>query len=164
MASVEQLEERFQQIKEYAWKKEELPRYQGENAYSYVDEHYFQAMKHMYARYRLHTIHKDVAEKEVDKYRLCYIRDKTSERNRAKGEKDCQDRRMRASAYTKQLIQCEDLTVKDVFRIVFGELIPAVTDEVTGRKIREGAGYMLLTGCKKLTAKDIKELEKQWKL
>lgn len=160
MGSVEEIEKRFQEIKELAWRKEELPRYQGENAYSFVDEHYFQAMKHMYARYRLHTIHKDVAEKEVEKYRLCYIRDKVSEETRAKGERECQDRRMRASEFTKQLITCEDLTVKDVFRIIFNELIPAVTDEVTGRKIREGAGVMLVTGSKKLTAKEVKEVTK----
>ena len=160
MGSVEQLEERFREIKELAWRTDELPRYQGEKPYSFVDEHYFQAMKHMYARYRLHTIHKDIAEKEVDKYRLCYIRDKVSEKTRAKSERECQDRRMRASAFTKQLITCEGLSVKDVFRIIFSDLIPAVTDEVTGRKIREGAGVMLVTGCKKLTAKEVKEVEK----
>ncbi|MBR3815110.1 MAG: hypothetical protein IKJ27_00115 [Clostridia bacterium] len=160
MADLEHLEQRFQMIKEFARKKEELPRYQGENAFSFVDEHYFQAMRHMYARYRLHTIRRELAEQEVNKYQLCYIRDKTSEETMARGYRELDEKRRGIAQWTKQLMKPESRSIKELFGILFCELLPALTDKVTAEKIKEGAGYALITGCNSLSEEEIKEVEK----
>ncbi|MBQ8435711.1 MAG: hypothetical protein IJX24_06865 [Oscillospiraceae bacterium] len=160
MGSIEYLDTRFQEIKEMAWKKESLPKYQGESAYSFVDEHYFQAMKYMYERYRVRQVDKAAAEKEVATLRLRYISDKTVEETRAKSYREFQEKKMNVTQWTKQLMEPEGKSIKEMFGILFNELIPALTDEVTGRRIKEGAGYSLVTGSKKLTQKEIKELEK----
>lgn len=160
MADLEHLEERFQMIKEFAWKSEELPRYKGENAYSFVDEHYFQAMRHMYARYRLHTIRRELAEKEVNKYRLRYIRDKNSEEAMARGYREFDEKRRGIGTWTKELIRSEGKSMRELFTVLFCQLLPAVTDPVTARLIRENAGLALITGCSKLSEDEKKEAEK----
>ena len=160
MADLEHLEERFQMIKEFAWKSEELPKYQGENAFSFVDEHYFQAMRHMYARYRLHTIRRELAEQEVNKYRLCYIRDKTSEETMARGYREFSEGRRGIGEWTKALIKNEGKSVRELFTLLFCQLLPAVTDPVTAKLIKENTGYALITGSGKLSEEEIKEVEK----
>ena len=147
-------------IKEFAWKSEELPRYQGENAFSFVDEHYFQAMRHMYARYRLHTIRRELAEKEVNKYLLCYIRDKNSEEAMARGYRELDEKRRGIGTWTKELIRSEGKSMRELFTVLFCQLLPAVTDPVTARLIRENAGLALITGCSKLSEDEKKEAEK----
>ncbi len=160
MSSVEHLDEKFQEIKQMAWKRESLPKYSGEKAYDFVDEHYFQAMKYMYERYRVRQVNTETAEKEVGKLRLGYITDKTVEETRAKSYREFQEKKMNLTQWTKGLMEPEGKSIKELFGILFNNLIPALTDEVTGRRIKEGAGYTLVTGSKKLTQKEIKELEK----
>lgn len=162
MSKVEHLDEKFQEIKQMAWKRDSLPKYTGEagKAYDFVDEHYFQAMKYMYERYRVRQVNTETAEKEVGKLRLGYITDKTVEETRARSYREFQDKKKNVAEWTKQLMEPEGKSLKELFGILFNELIPALTDEVTGRRIKEGAGYSLVTGSKKLTQKEIKELEK----
>lgn len=162
MSNVEHLDEKFQEIKQMAWKRDSLPKYTGDvgNAYDFVDEHYFQAMKYMYERYRVRQVNTETAEKEVGKLRLSYITDKTVEETRARSYREFQDKKMNVAEWTKQLMEPEGKSIKELFGVLFNELIPALTDEVTGRRIKEGAGYSLVTGSKKLTQKEIKELEK----
>jgi len=162
MSNVEHLDEKFQEIKQMAWKRDSLPKYTGEvgKAYDFVDEHYFQAMKYMYERYRVRQVNKELAEKEAGKLRLGYITDKTVEETRARSYREFQDKKKNVTEWTKQLMEPEGKSLKELFGILFNNLIPALTDDVTGRRIKEGAGYSLVTGSKKLTQKEIKELEK----
>lgn len=162
MSNVEHLDEKFQEIKQMAWKRDSLPKYTGDvgNAYDFVDEHYFQAMKYMYERYRVRQVNTEAAEKEVGKLRLGYITDKTLEETRARSYREFQDKKKNVTEWTKQLMEPEGKGIKELFGILFNNLIPALTDDVTGRRIKEGAGYSLVTGSKKLTQKEIKELEK----
>lgn len=162
MSNVEHLDEKFQEIKQMAWKRDSLPKYTGDvgNAYDFVDEHYFQAMKYMYERYRVRQVNTETAEKEAGKLRLSYITDKTVEETRARSYREFQDKKKNVAEWTKQLMEPEGKSLKELFGILFNELIPALTDEITGRRIKEGAGYSLITGSKKLTQKEIKELEK----
>lgn len=158
MSDFEQLEERFQEIKELAWKKDQLPQYQGINAYDFVDENYFQAMKYMYERYKLRQVHRDIAEKEVATLRLRYIRDKNAEETRARAYHDFEEKKRNITEWTKELMYPDGKSIKKLFDILFCRLIPALTDDVTGRKIKEGAGYSLLTGTVALTEDEIKEI------
>lgn len=160
MADYEHLEKRFQEIKELAWKQDSLPEYQGINAYSFVDEHYFQSMKYMYERYKLRQVHRDIAEKEVATLRLKYISDKTAEETRARSYHEFEVKKRNITQWTKQLMKPEGQSIKTLFGILFCDLIPALTNDVTGRKIKEGAGYALITGCSNLTQEEIKEIAK----
>ena len=162
MSNVEHLNEKFQEIKQMAWKKESLPRYHFEEGkvYDFIDQHYFQAMKYMYERYRVRQVDKVHAEKEVATLRLGYITDKAVAEARARNYREFQDKKKNVTEWTKQLMEPEDKSIKELFGILFNELIPALTDDVTSRRIKEGAGYSLITGSKKLTQKEIKELER----
>ena len=162
MSNVEHLDEKFQEIKQMAWKKDSLPKYTGDvgNAYDFVDEHYFQAMKYMYERYRVRQVDKVHAEKEVATLRLGYITDKAVAEARARNYREFQDKKKNVTECTKQLMEPEGKSIKELFGILFNELIPALTDEVTGRRIKEGVGYSLVTGSKRLTQKEIKEIQK----
>ena len=163
MADVEYLEQRFQQIKDLAWKNkyETLPQGLGGGpTYSSVDEHNFQAMKYMYERYRLRAVKEEDAKKQAENFRLRYISDKTSEEVRARGYRELDEKRRGIAQWTKQLMKPESRSIKELFGILFCELLPALTDKVTAEKIKEGAGYALITGCSSLSAEEIKEVEK----
>ena len=152
------LEEQFVEIKEHAWKKDRLPK---DWKYTIVDERYFHAMKCMYERYRMRLVQKDEAEKEVDMLRLRYITDKAIEEKRAAEGKADSDRRMRASQVQARLIkEGRQMSCKEIFEAVFCELIPLLTDEVSGRHIREGAGLKLWTGIGDLSEDEVKEILK----
>lgn len=154
---VSHLEAQFQEIKEHAWKKEKLPR---EWKFTIVDERYFQTMKAMYEKYRLRLVRKADAEKEVDMLRLRYITDKTLEEKRADESKIDSDRRMRAGQAQARLIKGQDMTCREIFEAVFCELIPLLTDDVTGKLIRENAGFKLWTGVGNLTEDEKTEIAK----
>lgn len=162
MSSFEELESRFQHIKEMAYRKKELPSYQGENAYSAADVHYFYAMKYIYDRYKLRQVHKDEAEKEVETLKLKYISAKQSEDARARAYREFNEVRHKTGQITKELISHEGKSQKEVFELLFCNLIPAFTNEVAGQKIKEGAGYFLLTGENNLTDEEKKELRKRY--
>ncbi len=162
MISFENLEERFQHIKEMAYRRNTLPSYQGENAYSDADEHYFYAMKYIYDRYKLRQIHKDEAEKEVETLKLKFISAKQSEDARARSYREFDDTRQKAGQWTKELIAYEGKSQKEIFELLFCRLIPALTNEVAGKKIKEGAGYFLMTGESNLTDEEREELKKRY--
>lgn len=160
MSSVEDFEEKFQEIKKMAWKRDSLPKYTGEKAYDFVDEHYFQAMKYMYERYRVRQVNTEAAEKEVAKLRLRYISDKTVQESHVRAYREFQETKRNVTEWAKQLMHPEDKKEKELFGLLFCKFIPALTNEVTGRKIKEGAGYALLTGTRNLTKEEIKEIQK----
>ena len=140
---VNHLEEQFVEIKEHAWKKDKLPK---EWKYTIVDERYFQCMKCIYEKYKMRLIHKSDAEKEVDMLRLRYITDKALEKKRVDESRRDSDRRMRAGQAQAKLIKGQEMTCREIFEAVFCELIPLLTDDVTGKLIRENAGFKLWTG------------------
>lgn len=153
---VSHLEAQFLEIKEHAWRKDKLPK---EWKYTIVDERYFQCMKAMYEKYRMRLVHKSDAEKEVDMLRLRYITDKTIEEKRAAESKADLERRKRASrAQARLLKDGAEMSQKEIFIAVFCELIPLLTDEVTGKRIREGAGLKLWTGVSDLSEDEVKEI------
>ena len=153
---VSHLEQQFIEIKEHAWKKDKLPK---EWKYTIVDERYFQCMKAMYEKYKMRLVHKNDAEKEVDMLRLRYITDKTIEEKRAADGKLDLERHKRASRVQARLVKDgAEMSCKEIFTAVFCELIPLLTDEVTGRHIREGAGLKLWTGVSDLSEKEIENI------
>lgn len=155
---VSHLEEQFAEIKEHAWKKEKLPR---EYKFTIVDERYFQCMKAMYEKYRMRLVHKADAEKEVDMLRLRYITDKAIEEKRATLSKEDLDRHLKASRVQAKLVkEGSNMSCREIFEAVFCELIPLLTDDVSGRLIREGAGFKLWTGVSDLTAEEIQKITK----
>ena len=155
---VSHLEKQFVEIKEHAWKKEKLPR---EYKFTIVDERYFQCMKAMYEKYRLRIVNRQEAEKEVDMLRLRYITDKNIEEKRAADSKVDLERHKRASRVQAKLLkEGKSMSCKEIFEAVFCELIPLLTDEVTGRCIREGAGLKLWTGVGDLSEEEIEEIMK----
>lgn len=150
------LEEQFLEIKEHAWRKDKLPR---EWKFTVVDERYFQCMKAMYEKYKMRLVDKEEAEKEVDMLRLRYITDKVIEEKRAAESKVDLERRKRASRTQAKLIKGgAEMSCKEIFVAVFCELIPLLTDDVTGKHIREGAGLKLWTGVSNLSEEEIKEI------
>ena len=162
MSSFEKLESRFQHIKEMAYRKNALPSYQGEGAYTDADVHYFYAMKYIYDRYKLRQVHKDEAEKEVETLKLKYISAKQSEDARARAYREFDEVRQKAGQITKALISYEGKSQKEVFELLFCNLIPAFTNEVVSQKIKEGAGYFLLTGENNLTDEEREELRQRY--
>lgn len=172
MSSFEELEKQFQIIKQMAWKGEDFPSYQGVHGkaddekekmgYSAVNEHYLQAMKYMYERYKLRQIHKDMAEKEVENLWLKYLRDKQAEETQARAYREFDEVRQKAGQWTKELIAYEGKSQKEIFELIFCRLIPALTNEVAGKKIKDGAGYFLITGEKNLTDEEREELKKRY--
>lgn len=162
MSSFENLDERFQYIKEMAYRRNALPPYKGEKAYSDADEHYFYAMKYIYDRYKLRQIHKDEAEKEVETLRLKFISAKQTEEVRARAYRKFDKTRQKAGQWTKELIAYEGKSQKEIFELIFCRLIPALTNEAAGKKIKEGAGYFLLTGETALTDEDREELKARY--
>lgn len=153
---VNHLEEQFEEIKEHAWKKDKLPK---EWKFTIVDERYFQCMKSMYERYRMRLVNKNDAEKEVDMLRLRYITDKVVEEKRASAGKEDLERHLRASQIQARLIkEGGNMSCREIFEAVFCELIPLLTDEVTGKHIREGAGFKLWTGVGDLTEEEKAEI------
>lgn len=150
------LEEQFAEIKEHAWKKDKLPK---EWKFTIVDERYFQCMKAMYERYRMRLVNKGEAEKEVDMLRLRYITDKVVEEKRAALGKEDFDRHLKASRAQARLVkEGGNMSCREIFEAVFCELIPLLTDEVTGKHIREGAGFKLWTGVGDLTEEEKAEI------
>lgn len=172
MSSFEELENQFQIIKEMAWKGQDFPLYQGVHGkpddkketmgYSAVNEHYLQAMKYMYERYKLRQVHKDMAEREVENLWLKYLRDKQAEEAKAKAYHEFEVKKQNISQWTKQLMNPKGKSLKELFKILFCKLLPALTNEVAAEKIKEGAGYSLLTGENNLTEEEKKELRKRY--
>lgn len=162
MIEFENLEARFQHIKEMAYRHHTLTGYKGENAYTDTDEHYFYAMKYIYDRYKLRQVHKEEAEKEVETLRLKYISSKQSEEMRAKAYREFDEKRQRTGQITKELIAYEGKSQKEIFELLFCRLIPTLTNEVAGKKIKEGAGYFLITGESNLTDEEREELKKRY--
>ncbi len=172
MSVFEKLKEQFEIIKDMAWRGREFPLYQGvkgkaddekeKMGYSFVNEHTMQAMKNMYARYKLNKLHKDMAESEVEKLWLKYLSEKQAEESRAKAYHELDLIRQRTGQITKELIAYEGKSQKEIFELIFCRLIPALTNEVAGKKIKEGAGYFLLTGEKNLTDEEREELKKRY--
>ena len=172
MSSFEELEEQFQIIKQMAWKGEAFPVYQGVHGkaedkkellgYSKVNLHYLEAMKYMYERYKLRMVHKDMAEKEVERLRLNYISEKQAEDAQARAHREADAIRQKAGQWTKELIAYEGKSQKEIFELLFCRLIPALTNEVAGKKIKEGAGYFLLTGENNLTDEEREELKARY--
>lgn len=158
MSDTVNLDERFEKIKECAWKGK-IPPYQGENAFSEADYTAYEQMKSMYERYKLRQIHKDMAEKEVESLRLRHIQSKAIEKGRAEAYRELNEKRQNTGQWIKELINYEGKSQKEVFELIFCCLIPALTNEVAGKKIKEGAGYFLLTGEKNLTEKEREELK-----
>ena len=153
---VSHLEEQFSEIKEHAWKKEKLPK---EWKFTVVDERYFQCMKAMYEKYRMRLVNKADAEKEVDMLRLRYITDKVIEEKRTALAKEDLDRHLRASQIQAKLIkEGSSMSCREIFEAVFCELIPLLTDDVSGRLIKEGAGFKLWTGTSNLTEEERAEI------
>ncbi len=172
MSSYEELNEQFQTIKTMAWKGQDFPSYQGVHGksddkeeamgYSAVNEHYLQAMKCMYERYKLRKVHKDMAEKEVENLWLKYLRDKQAEETQARAYHELDVIRQNTGQLTRELIDYEGKSQKEVFELLFCHLIPAYSDNVTAEKIKEGAGYFLITGENNLTEEEKKELKKRY--
>ncbi len=172
MSSFEKLEEQFTKIKLMAYKNQNFHRYQGVNGkpddekerlgYSAVNEHFLQAMKYMYAKYDLKMISRDIAENEVNTLRLKYISEKQAEDAQAQAHREADAIRQRAGQITKELIAYEGKSQKEIFELIFCRLIPALTNEVAGKKIKEGAGYFLLTGETPLTDEDREELKARY--
>lgn len=172
MSSFEELEKQFQIIKQMAWKGETFPPYQGVHGkaedkkellgYSKVNLYYLEAMKCIYERYKLRMVHKDIAEKEVERHRLNYISDKQSEDAQTRAHREADAIRQRAGQITKELIAYEGKSQKEIFELIFCRLIPALTNEVAGKKIKEGAGYFLITGENNLTDEEREELKARY--
>ncbi len=172
MSAFENLKEQFEKIKDMAWRGREFPLYQGvkgkaddeeeKMGYSFVNEHTLQAMKNMYARYKLHKLHKDVAEGEVEKLWLKYLSEKQAEETRIVAYHELDVIRQKTGQITKELIAYEGKSQKEIFDLIFCRLIPALTNEVAGKKIKEGAGYFLITGERNLTDEEREELKKRY--
>ncbi len=172
MSSFEELEEQFQKIKQMAWNGESFSQYQGVHGkaedkkerlgYSTVNVHFLEAMKYIYERYKLRMVHKDMAEKEVETLRLKYISEKQAEDARARAYREFDEIRQKTGQCTKELIAYEGKSQKEIFELLFCCLIPALTNEVAGKKIKEGAGYFLITGEKSLTDEEREELKKRY--
>ncbi len=172
MSSFEELEEQFIKIKLMAYNGKSFPLYQGVKGkpddekerlgYSAVNEHFLQAMKYMYAKHDLKMINTDKAEKEVNSLRLKYISEKQAEDVMAHAHREADVIRQKTGQWTKELIAYEGKSQKEIFELLFCHLIPALTNEVAGKKIKEGAGYFLLTGENNLTDEEREELKKRY--
>ncbi|MBQ9913073.1 MAG: hypothetical protein IJO73_02475 [Clostridia bacterium] len=172
MSSFEELEKQFIEIKLMAYNGKSFPPYQGVNGkandkkevlgYSAVNEHFLQAMKYMYAKYDLKMINKDMAETEVEALRLKYISEKQAEDARARSHREFDEVRQKTGQITKELIDYEGKSQKEIFELIFCRLIPALTNEVAGKKIKEGAGYFLLTGENNFTDEEREELKARY--
>lgn len=157
------VEEKFNKIKRYAFnpKKEELCS-QEEKVWTQTDELIFQRMKNIVLLYFVGHITQEQAGKKADSLLLLYKHLKQIEERRAQVSRaDC-EKRIRSGQTVRELIAYEGKSQKEVFQLLFGELLPDVIDEVAAKKIKEGAGYFLLTGERNLSEKERRELEKAY--
>lgn len=153
----EKWEEQFYKVKELAEKKhKEVP---DRKKYDCVDIHYFYALASLFQMKRLGAYSDEILEAHTKELKNRYISDKGVFALRLKCTRIDQDRKMSLSEVISKLIK-KPLNIKttEVFNLIFDRLIPCLTDEVTGRKIKENAGFYLITGCK-LTDDEIKEME-----
>lgn len=164
MSSYEELEARFQRIKSLAknMKQSAPPYYNGtaETTFDEEDVRVYKTMQTIFTKYLVTQMSFADATAEIEKLKLGYIRSKQiNQRNAEINHKDEVKRRL-VTDISKQLIHPEGLSYEEVFRLLFCKLIPSLTDDVTGSKIREGAGFFLLTAVGNLTEAEREELRK----
>lgn len=153
----EKWDKKFENIKEFAVKKhKEVP---DRIKYDCVDIHYFYALASLFQMKRLGAYSDEILEAHTQELKNRYVSDKTAFDLRLKCTRVDQDNKMLLTDVTAKLIKKPlELKHTEVFNLIFDRLIPCLTDEVTGRKIKENAGYYLLTGCK-LSDEDVKKVE-----
>lgn len=155
---VSRFEDQFVEIKEYAWRKNELP--SKEYKFTIIDKQYFNCMKSIYEKYRVKLIAKEDAEKEVNLLRLKYIHEKDIEYRRYVDGRNDFKNKQRVGETVKRLVkQGNEMTMREIMIAIFWVLIPNYTDEVTARLIREKVCFKILTGgTSNLTEEEIDEL------
>ncbi len=69
-------------------------------------------------------------------------------------------RNNRIEQMIEQLTKPKVMSVRKLFELLFCKFIPAIIGEDTGRKVKEGVGYFLITGTGNLTETEKQELMK----
>lgn len=154
----EEIVARFERIRDAARHNEPLP----EDLVYRCDVNCYEDLKRLFVG---HKILKNISKEELfekgSEYKNAYLTEYRGTVLQARVYQEDHDRRMRVSQAQARLIkEGKQMSCKEIFEAVFCELIPLLTDEVTGKKIREGAGLKLWTGVGNLSEDEVKEILK----
>lgn len=149
-----EITERFDRIKKAAWNDEPLP----EDMELRCDLNCYHDLMRLFSGHRiLKNIGKEELFKKGSDYKNAYITEYRHTVLQKKIYSEDHSKRMRASQIQAKLIK-GDMSCKEIFEAVFCELIPALTDEVTGKLIRDNAGLKLWTGVGNLRTEEIEKI------
>lgn len=154
----EEIVARFERIRDAARHNEPLP----EDLTYRCDVNCYEDLKRLFVG---HKILKNISKEELfekgSEYKNAYLTEYRGTVLQARVYQEDHDRRMRASQAQARLIkEGKQMSCKEIFEAVFCELIPLLTDEVTGEKIRDGAGLKLWTGVGNLSEDEVSEIIK----
>lgn len=154
----EEIVARFERIRDAARHNEPLP----EDLTYRCDVNCYEDLKRLFVG---HKILKNISKEELfekgSEYKNAYLTEYRGTVLQARVYQEDHDRRMRVSQAQARLIkEGKQMSCKEIFEAVFCELIPLLTDEVTGEKIRDGAGLKLWTGVGNLSEEEISEIIK----
>lgn len=160
MSSFEELEARFIRIKDLAknMNKDDLPSYDRteKTTFDEVDTCCYKTIQVIFKKFLLKQMSLDDAGDEIEKLKLGYIRNKQEKHSKAVSYHELDVIRQKTGQCTRELICYEGKSQKEIFELIFCCLIPALTNKVAAEKIKEGAGYFLLTGENNLTEEEKK--------
>lgn len=154
----EEIVARFERIRDAARHNEPLP----EDLIYRCDVNCYEDLKRLFVGHKiLKNVTKDELFEKGSEYKNAYLTEYRGTVLQARVYQEDHDRRMRASQAQARLIkEGRQMSCKEIFEAVFCELIPLLTDEVSGRRIREGAGLKLWTGIGDLSEDEVKEILK----
>lgn len=147
---------RFERIRDAARHDEPLP---GDLIYR-CDVNCYEDLKRLFVG---HKILKNISKEELfekgSEYKNAYITEYRGTVLQYKIYVEDHKRRMRASQAQARLIKdYAKMSQKEIFVAFFCELIPLLSDDVTGRKLREGPALKLWTGVSGLSEDEAKEI------
>lgn len=151
---------RFDKIRECARKGQELPENMCSDA---TDILYYEWLKKLFSKYKKGEISKEDRNNEGVLLRNSYIPTKSTQFANFKSYVYFHKLRMRANIlYDNLTRRMKEFSLKKVFCMLF-ELIGCLYDDKTRvQKLKETAGYYIVTECKELSDDEIQEQNKYY--
>ena len=149
--------DRFERIRDAARHNEPLP----EDLIYRCDVNCYEDLKRLFVGHKiLKNITKDELFEKGSDYKNAYITEYKHTVLQAKIYKEDHERRMRASQAEARLIK-EDLSLKEIYRILFFDLLPKVIPPQSAEKIFQSVGVkMWACGSLESTPENVKVIRK----
>lgn len=157
----DRLDGRFEKLKESARNGLPIPQ---ELSADKIDCYYYEILINLFENYKLRNESKNSVIERGKAYRNGYISDKRIYERTTEINETMLKRRIECAELVEKLSKRPlRMRFKTVFNSVF-ELIGLLLDnDIAAKKIKETAGFCILTGCKDLTDEEIEQLKKSIK-